>query len=215
MFGSRFLGTCSQLGQDQWVLEQSRKWPKSNRPFYFCDVGAGDPKIFSNSFMLERYENWHGLLIDVHPERIRKLKEMRTATVIDCAVSDLPFETMLLAKDPDFTYSSQIGTEDAHKLFEFSGLERKVIGKKLDEILTENAAPVDFEYLSIDIEGLEFKALKTINLDLWRPKLITIEHNYRLDRELIHAYLESFNYQRFVEQDTKWDDWYYRKDLVF
>jgi FkbM family methyltransferase len=207
---SSFFRSYSQLGQDLWVRDQSKGWPRLDRPYYFCDVGAGDPKVFSNTYSLEKYFDWNGLLIDVHPDRIKSLLAKRKSKVIDCAVSNLPFETIFLAKDPDFSYSSQINNEDSHKLFEFSGVERKVQGKTLDMILTENEAPIDFEYLSIDVEGLEYKVLHTIDLSYWKPKLISIEHNYRPDRELIHDHLRRFDYQRYEEQDSKWDDWYFR-----
>jgi FkbM family methyltransferase len=201
--------TFSQLGQDLWVAQQVKHYSKLTRRYFFCDVGAGHPTKYSNTFLLEKGGEWDGLLIDVHPERIKQLRAKRKSTVIDCAVSDLPFEKIFLAKDPDFSYSSQINEEDSHRLFEFSGKEIIVEGKRLDMILEENKAPKDFEYLSIDVEGLELKVLQTIDLEVWKPKLITIEHNYRPDREIIYSYLKRFGYKRFIESDTKWDDWYY------
>ena len=203
----------SQLGQDSWVLERSKNFKKSNRPFFFCDVGAGHPTKFSNTYLIEKHHGWNGLLIEIHPDRISLLTQMRRAKVIDCAVSDLPFEKFFLAKDPDFSYSSQIKNEDTHKLFEFSGVEKIVQGKRLDLILKENEAPINFEYLSVDVEGLEYKVLQTIDLNYWKPKLITIEHNFRPDRDLIHSYLKEFGYRRYSDSDTKWDDWYFLESL--
>jgi FkbM family methyltransferase len=199
----------SQLGQDRWVKGFLERSPRKNRKSFFCDVGAGDPVKFNNTYLLEKYLGWSGILIDPHPLRVQQLKEMRTSVVLECAVSKLKEEKIFLARDPDFSYSSQINPRDIHRLFESTGETRVIEGKQLNTILAEQGAPIDLEYLSIDVEGLEYQVLETLDLNLWKPKLITVEHNYRPDREIIYNHLSTFGYGRVEDIDTKWDDWYF------
>ena len=46
---------------------------------------------------------------------------------------------------------------------------------RLDKILNKQNAPQKFEFLNIDTEGNELSVLYSLNLDLYRPKLICIE----------------------------------------
>lgn len=195
----------SQLGQDKWVSNKLKK-TKIDRKYFFCDVGAGDPINFSNTYRLEKTGNWEGILVEADPRRCKELKIKRKSIVVNYAVSENENEILEVATNPDF--SSLAKVYDKHRLFQHSGEQILVKGKRLDEILSENNAPINFEFLSIDVEGAELSVLKTINLTKWKPKYVTIEHNYRPDREIIYNLLNSVGYVRVVDIDTAWDDWY-------
>ena len=63
--------------------------------------------------------------------------------------------------------------------------------------------------MSIDIEGGELEALKTLNFDIYKPLLIAVEHNFRKDRKDISDLLMSQGYKRDPLQPSFiWDDWY-------
>jgi hypothetical protein len=66
--------------------------------------------------------------------------------------------------------------------------------------------------LSLDIEGGELFALESLNLDQFRPKLISVEHNFGSSRELIAKYLSSNDYVLDpLSAKSSWDDWYIDK----
>ena len=49
----------------------------------------------------------------------------------------------------------------------------------LNDILTKNQAPLKFDLLSIDVEGLDWQVLQSIDLHKYHPRMILIEmHNY-------------------------------------
>ena len=42
--------TISQLGQDEWILEQTQ----NKKGGYFVEIGANDGKYISNTYLLEK-----------------------------------------------------------------------------------------------------------------------------------------------------------------
>jgi hypothetical protein len=57
-----------------------------DRPGYFVDVGANDPKDISQTWHLEQ-KGWQGILIEPQPALAEKLREQRRARVFACACS--------------------------------------------------------------------------------------------------------------------------------
>ena len=62
--------------------------------------------------------------------------------------------------------------------------------------------------ISIDTEGTELDILKSINLNNFDIKLITVEHNFTEKREAIYSYLNNQGYKRVLESFSQMDDWY-------
>jgi hypothetical protein len=78
----------------------------------------------------------------------------------------------------------------------------------LNDMLDEHHAPADFEYLSIDTEGSEQAILQAFNLTRYRPKIITVEHNYASSRNAILSLLTAHGYHRVLPEISLFDDWY-------
>ena len=51
----------------------------------------------------------------------------------------------------------------------------QVPARTLGSVLTEAAAPHDFDLLSLDVEGYEAQVLRGLDLQTWRPRFICIE----------------------------------------
>ena len=78
-------------------------------------------------------------------------------------------------------------------------------------LLMKYNCPEDFDYLSIDTEGTEYEIIKGLNFDKYRPKIISIEHNYITnEREKIFNFLTSKRYKRVKADISYCDDWYVR-----
>jgi hypothetical protein len=81
----------------------------------------------------------------------------------------------------------------------------------LDEILGKANAPRHIDFMSIDIEGAEFEALRGLSFDKYEVDAFAIEHNNEKEkREHIRQLLESKGYIRVRSWLT--DDWYVRRD---
>jgi FkbM family methyltransferase len=201
----------SQLGQDIWVLYRTRK-VKADK--YFVEVGACYPVKLSNTYLLEQF-NFSGLLIEPNPNLISSLQERRSASVLECAISSNKKSIILdLATEPEFSMPDDKSIEK-HRLFESTGLKKKVKAMTLTDALRESKAPKNFTYLSIDIEGYEYDALLSLDFKNFAPLLISVEHNYREDRVKIETFLNLNGYIKDpAVRISKWDDFYINRDFL-
>ena len=75
----------SQKGQVRFLLEIvfNYKFNGLKRNGYFVDLAAGQPKELSNTYFIEKYLNWEGLLIDGNPLFAKKLRAERKNKVLE------------------------------------------------------------------------------------------------------------------------------------
>jgi len=78
----------------------------------------------------------------------------------------------------------------------------------LEDLLKKNNAPKYIDYLSIDTEGSEYEILSAFNFDEFNIKVITVEHNFTHQRELIFTLLTKHGYKRKYDYVSEFDDWY-------
>jgi FkbM family methyltransferase len=196
----------SQLGQDLYVLEYFNGRTNGT----FVEVGACHPYYLSNTYYLENSMSWNGLLIEPNPQLAKELRAKRKARVIEKAVTsngrDVEF---LIADRPEFSTVRDNTRGSVHKLFSTNGDVLSMASSTLSDLFDREKVPIDFEFLSIDIEGGELDALRGLNFNKYRPKLICIEHNFRNERDEIRILLTSVGYVLAEECSTfSWDDWY-------
>ena len=79
----------------------------------------------------------------------------------------------------------------------------------LTDLLSAAGALPDFDYLSVDTEGSEWVILAALDWNRFRPKVITVEHNYTPLRDELRRLLEGLGYRRELTLLSLWDDWYY------
>lgn len=78
--------------------------------------------------------------------------------------------------------------------------------------MIEHRAPREIDYISIDIEGSEFRVLKQFFTDRkFEVKFFTIEHNWRKDRKEIITLMKSENY-KVVMQNLSYRDLFFVKN---
>ena len=170
----------SHQGQDQWVIE--RVFP-GKRGGWFIDSGAGPDGITaSNSYVLETELGWKGLLVEPHPECCKRVKANRSAAVEECCLTDSSCQAEFVLNDEHPELSS-IPQHLSEPDFVAAGYARKqftkvrVPGVPLWELLRRHHAPSTIEYMSLDIEGAEWIALKDFPFDEFRILCMTVENN--------------------------------------
>lgn len=172
----------SQEGEDLVVA----RYFDGKRDGYYIDIGAHHPFRFSNTYKF--YEKgWSGICIDPLPECEELFKKYRQRDIfVQKGVSDKN-ETLkyYMFNEP------ALNTFDKNLADERNGLRNYRIDKILDievstfeNILKNININKKIDLLSIDIEGLDLKVLKSIDLKKYQPQLIIIEV---LDKE---EYLE-------------------------
>jgi FkbM family methyltransferase len=164
---------------------------------YFVEAGANDGYQQSNTYWLEKFRGWRGLLVEPMPELAAEARRNRQrSTVIQSALVPPDHDGPVRMRFGDLT-SSVSGTQpddwtDQGLVFGWRDpYELDVPGRTLSELLDEVGAP-DVDLLSLDIEGFEPQALRGLDLDRHRPRFILVEiHDAERNRASIDALLDA------------------------
>ena len=190
--------TCSQKGQDQWVIGIS------SLPPYFVDLAANDPISDSNTVVLEKVMNWTGLCIEANPSYVSKLKQKRNCKVVQAAVSNTNDKNVVFVKNHVLggILSSEFDNVEINNKETF-----KTTTRRLEDILVEANVPSKIGYLSLDVEGAEEAALPAnFPFDRYVFSLITIERPPPLLNTRLFAngylFVRNHNFDTFYIHNT-------------
>jgi FkbM family methyltransferase len=189
----------------------------------FLEFGATDGFELSNTHMLEKKLSWKGALSEPSPQWHKSLKENRkNSKIITKCIWKNSGEKL------DF-FMSEIGTYSTLNDFIDNDIKsmpannklRKKNGKlitietiSLNDVMKEYFNNICPSYISIDTEGSEYEILKSFNLEIYRPKLFTIEHNFTKNESKIDDFLISKNYVRIFRKLTAFDAWYIPSEIL-
>jgi FkbM family methyltransferase len=158
-----------------------------HRNGFFVEAGAYDGFIQSNTYWLERFHGWRGVLVEPIPHLWRQARRRRRAcTVVNCALVPPEREGQTIsmrygglmslvpgAKGGGADEESHVLAGDMHGLDDTYGLE--VAGRTLTSVLDEAGAPADIDLLSLDVEGFEAEVLRGLDLTRFRPRFLLVE----------------------------------------
>jgi FkbM family methyltransferase len=199
----------SQAGQDRWVIEILLN--KSNG--YFLDIGAYDGVHFSNSLLLEQNFNWSGLLVEANPTNFQLLTMNRPkSNNVMCAISDTSGRAII----NNLQMSSKI-LENIN----FSQRSTEIEQITFKELFKKYEVPNTIDYMSLDIEGHESKALSQFPFESHICKTLTIEHNLYIEgpenKKKIQNILLHNNYILIKENvscdNHPFEDWYIHQSI--
>ena len=171
----------NSYGPEEWIV---RDFFQDKRDGVFLDVGANHYKSTSNTFYLETVLNWSGIAIDALPEFAADYQKFRPRTKFFAFfVSDKSNER---AKMYVLEKNKQIGSGE--KAFaEQHGDKAKEIDVPtitLNDLLdSEKVTAID--YLSLDIELYEPKALQGFDVDRFHPQLVCVEAHPQVRQQII------------------------------
>lgn len=152
-----------------------------SRPGTFVEVGAYDGTFMSNTYYLERFRGWSGVLIEPLPERYRRCVRARpNSQVFNCAlVADEGQDSVVLrCEGPMSTVASIPMREVEPAVAETWGLndlrEIAVPARTMTSVLDE-AGTVFIDLLSLDVEGFEAEVLQGLDFERFKPTWILVE----------------------------------------
>ena len=181
MSGYKTYEQYSQGGQDIYVT----RILKEKRDGYFVEIGANNGYIMSNTYLLEKNYGWKGICIEATPYKITELTNNRPNSI--CISNAIHSESNL---ELDFTINMfdilNVITEYAEIGVDFltqSGEIIKVVTRSLTDILNDNNAPENIDYLSIDTNGSEFKVLEGIDFTKYKFNVITVKNSLIEERQ--------------------------------
>lgn len=84
----------------------------------------------------------------------------------------------------------------------------------LSDLLKRLDAPRVIDFVSIDTEGSERDILSVFPFEDWQISIMTVEHNFRPDRAVMHDILSANGFVRVLPELSQFDDWYVAKALA-
>jgi FkbM family methyltransferase len=189
---------------EEWLV---RDFFRDRRDGFFLDVGSFDYKSLSNTYYLERVLGWSGIAIDAQEEfgpdylKYRPRTRFISAFVTDHADG---VESLFVPRWNRVVASSEKTFSDR---YDSSGTERKVRTTTLNKVLEEGGVK-SIDFMSMDIELAELKALAGFDIDNYRPRLVCVEAHAEIRQQLLdyfaaHRYRLVGRYLH-VDQDNLW-----------
>lgn len=154
------------------------------RKGFFLDVGAADGVNLSNSYALEEYYEWSGICVEGDSQTHEVLKRNRRATCVNACIDST-------SRDAIFTtekglYGGIVDADTDNKSLVQAGAQGVAVRtQKLEDVLKANNAPKVINYLSLDIEGAEERALREFPFSDWTFLCATIERPTPVLREVL------------------------------
>ena len=115
----------------------------------------------------------------------------------------------------DFIESDKISIPVNTEIRNKSGKMISVETISLNDVIKEYFNGICPSYISIDTEGSEYEILKAFDLDNFRPKVFTIEHNHSENNVKLDELLIAKGYLRVFRKLTTFDAWYIPSEILF
>lgn len=188
----------------------------------FFEFGATNGIDLSNSYTLERYLNWRGVLSEPSPQWHDELKKNRPYTNIisECIWSESNKELNFFVSDVG-VLSSLENFKESDKISMPGNTQARVKNGKniivktisLNDVIEKQFNSKSPSYISIDTEGSEYEILKNFNFKKYKPLVFTIEHNFTELQLKIDKLMYSNDYIRVFKSLTTFDAWYVKKNV--
>lgn len=190
---------------EEWFV---RDFFRDRRGGTFVDVGAYHHQEESNTYYLEVSLGWSGIAVDANPAFSSGYAEHRPRTqFMSFFVSD--------RSDADATlfvprrYPLMASGNRAFASLSTSGLDTQTVRTITLTDLLERAGMSDVDFLNVDIELAEPKALAGFDIQRFRPKLVCIE-GHREVRQMVLDYFARADYVLVADylRADQWNLWF-------
>lgn len=169
----------SQAGQDKFI---NNSYFRSMKNGFFVEIGAYNGIDGSNCYFFEKFLNWSGIAIEPSPSQFLLLQKNRKCKCINKAVAKKNEKIEFIDVIEGYTQMSGINNSSYQKTLEIIKKDlRTVLDKKIIEAATfSDIVEYNYliDYLSIDVEGGEMDILESIDFNLYKIKVLSIENNY-------------------------------------
>jgi FkbM family methyltransferase len=172
---------------------------------FFVEAGGHDGYTQSNTYYLERFRGWRGVLVEPMPEMAAEARRNRPgARVLQNALAPPEVDGQQIEMEFGDLFTTVRGSRGEDDNWVQGGLVlgwrdhrvEQVLARTLSSLLDE-AGIADVDLLSLDVEGYEDQALRGLDLSRHAPAWILVEmHDLETGRAKIGAVLG----ERYVEQ---------------
>lgn len=202
-----------QCGEDLIVASLlkafSIKTGKDLKEMTFLEIGANCPISTSATYLLANELEMSGVLVEANPALVDNIRRVRKESkVLHFAVTKEACDEAILylgeANEISSLWESFVDTWPAEK---GGGVANsvKVPAITLPQILETYFSENTLDFLSLDIEGMDFMILKTMDFNKYRPFVIQIEPSEHFnigETQNILKYLEKNGYYLIAKTDV-------------
>ena len=164
----------SQDGEDMVIAELFNDKPEG----FYVDVGAHHPQRFSNTYYFY-LKGWSGINIDAMPGSMKIFDDLRPRDInLEIPISDKSeILTYYEFDEPalnsfSLPLSQERITTTNYKIVAETQLKTQTLAEVLDKHLPPEQK---IDFLSIDVEGLDYQVMSSNNWDKYKPKVILVE----------------------------------------
>ena len=189
----------------------------------FLEFGATNGLDLSNSYSLEKFFNWEGVLAEPDPQWHDELKKNRpnTKIIFDCIwkksnekINFLSSKKGVYSTIDSFKFNdkdSMPGNSNARNQDSKNIILNTI---SLNDLIKQNFNDQAPSYISIDTEGSEYEILSSLDFKKYRPKVFTIEHNYTNYEKKIDDLMILNGFIRVFNKLTIFDAWYVDGEVI-
>ena len=161
-----FKNSYSQIFQDLFVIYISNL----KKGGQFIEIGVGNGKDLSNTYLLEKNYGWQGILCEPDERNFKNIQNTRDSKLVRALISENCNDNVKFYLNEDPYSSSSNYSKSTKKIIK----TRSICLNHLFEKFKLNKV----DYISIDTEGNEYEILKNFNFKKYKVKVLTIEHNF-------------------------------------
>lgn len=194
-----------QLLQDLFAILAN----KSKRGGTFVEVGVGNGREISNTYLLEKEFGWTGVLIEPNSSSHESIRTLRSAYLETRAAASESGLKLQFEEVVDFGELSRLSGAIGHTVDE-SRIERHTVETiTLNEVLSNHSMPERIDFLSLDTEGSELDILAGLDLERYTFGAMAIEHNFNpATLRDLRSILLPRGYRQVFERLSYFDAWF-------
>jgi FkbM family methyltransferase len=159
----------------------------------YLEAGANDGFTWSNTYYLERFKGWRGILVEGIPELAAECERTRPRSLVhNCALvpPDYPeqhvtmtycdLRSLIKGSEPELERRLAAARERAYEV--------SAPARTLDEVIAASGVE-RIDFMSLDLEGYEAPALRGLDVDRWGPEWLLVEVEGQERRSAVEAVL--------------------------
>ena len=179
---------------------------------FFVEFGATNGITLSNTYILEKYFNWSGILSEPAKCWHEELKNNRQSTIDNRCVWSKTGELLTFSESAIAEHSSIFGFSRLETDVEIPIAEYKVETISLNDLLDFHNAPSKIDFISIDTEGSEYEILRAFDFFKFEVVFFAIEtsHNESKIKDLM---LQN-GYSQIYSSASGWDRWFIKNSYL-
>ena len=198
-YDSFAMESYSQEGEDRILARLFNQ-----KTGFYVDVGAHHPRRFSNTFLFYK-RGWSGINIDAMPSSMDAFCRERPRDInLEIPIArERKTLTYFEFNDPalnSFSETLSHSRKPPYKIIATRELETYPLKDVLEKYMPQMQ---QIDFLSVDVEGLDFEALQSNDWLKFRPSVVLVEDAKRsishIQQSPIYQLLLKYNYQLYAK----------------